>query len=193
MEPDFEQESTWSKFKNNFLELIEFAAIIGVIVLVVHYLIAEPHQVSGNSMFPNFHNGEYIITNKLATRFSQIQRREIIIFTSPREANKVFIKRVIGLPADSIKIQGGQIFVNGQPLDEPYLPPTTRTPAGSYLAEGEEIVVPQGQYFVVGDNRTGSSDSREWGPVKRELIIGQAWLRYWPIQKFGLIEHYRGS
>lgn len=189
MEDNFEVESFWQRVKNNLVELIEFLAVVGVIVLMVHAFVAEPHQVSGSSMVPNFLDGEFIITNKLATRFYGIKRGEIAIFKSPRDLGKVFIKRVIALPGDSIKILGGKIYLNKTTLSEGYLPPGTITAPQAFLAEGEEIIIPDDQYFFIGDNRSGSSDSREWGPVKRELIIGQAWLRYWPPPKFGLIEH----
>lgn len=183
-----EEESFTGKLKSHFLDLIEFVAIVGVIVLVVHYFIAEPHQVSGSSMVPNFHEGDYIITNKLTTKFSTIKRYQVIIFKSPREPSKVFIKRVIGLPDERVKIADGHVFVNSFLLTEHYLPPTTLTSGGAFLSNNEEVVVPQDQYFVMGDNRGGSSDSREWGPVRKELVIGEAWLRYWPVPKFGLIK-----
>lgn len=189
MDQDFESVSFWQRAKNNLVELIEFLAVVGVIVLMVHAFVAEPHQVSGSSMVPNFLDGEFIITNKLATRFYGIKRGEIVIFKSPRDLGKVFIKRVIAIPGDSIKILGGKIYLNKTTLSERYLPPNTFTAPQAFLAEGEEIIIPDDQYFFIGDNRGGSSDSREWGPVKRELIIGQAWLRYWPPPKFGLIEH----
>lgn len=185
-----EEETSWDRFRGKALELIEFVAIVGVIVLLVHFFIAEPHQVSGSSMVPNFHTGELIITNKIATRFFPIKRYEVVIFKSPREQDKVFIKRVIGLPSDKVDIVNGKVFVNDNPLEEPYLPPNALTQAGAFMAEGEVISIPHNQYFVLGDNRGGSSDSREWGPIKKELIIGQAFLRYWPIPSFSLIKSY---
>ena len=185
-----EEETSWDRFKGKALELIEFVAIVGVVVLVIHFFVAEPHQVSGSSMVPNFHNREFIITNKISTRFFEIKRYEVIIFKSPREQDKVFIKRVIGLSGERVKIVGGRVYINANPLREPYLPPSTLTQAGAFMSEGEEITIPADQYFVLGDNRGGSSDSREWGPVKKDLIIGQAFFRYWPIPNFGLIKTY---
>lgn len=182
-----EEESFWSKFSKGFIELIEFVAIAGAVLVTAHLLVAEPHQVSGNSMVPNFHNGDYILTNKLAARFSTFQRGEVIILKSPQDSNKVFIKRIIALPNESVRIQSGRVYVNGQPLPESYLPPGVITEDGTFIGEGEEIIIPQGQYFVLGDNRPASSDSREFGPIRKETIVGQAWLRYWPIQKIGII------
>lgn len=185
-----EELSFWDKTKAHLIDLFIFVAVVSAIMLVVHKFVAEPHQVSGSSMVPNFKDGDFIITNKIATNFYPLHRGEIIIFTNPRDNSKVFIKRVIGLPKDRVKILAGNVFLNDKKIDEPYLPQQTLTPASTYLSEGEEIVVPDNQYFVIGDNRGGSSDSREWGPVKKELVIGQAWLRYWPIDKFGIIKHH---
>jgi len=188
--PDFspEEPSFGEKFKNGFIELIEFIAIIGAIFVILRFFIAEPHKVSGNSMFPNFHDGDYIITNKITLRLSDLKRGEVIILQNPRNQDQVFIKRIIGLPLEHVKVFDGQVYVNGVILNEAYLSSELQTPAGAFLSEGEEIVVPEGQYFVMGDNRTASSDSREWGPIKKELIIGQAWFRYWPVQSLQLIQ-----
>lgn len=188
-----EEQSFWSRLKSGLVELIEFIAILAAIFVIIRFFIAEPHRVSGNSMVPNFHDGDYLITNKLASnklpiKFGQIKRGEVIILNNPRNTDQVFIKRVIGLPGDKISISGGKVFINNEPLSEPYLPPNTITAGGSFLAEGEEIVIPDGQYFVMGDNRSGSSDSREWGTLKSDLIIGQAYLRYWPPQKIELLK-----
>lgn len=188
MEPEFEEHSWWENFKNNFADLIQFVAIVGAILVAVRFFVAEPHKVEGSSMIPNFQNGDYIITNKIGLRFTTIQRGEVIILQNPRNTTEDFIKRVIALPGDRIKLADGNVYINGQLLSEPYLPPGTETYGGAYLPNDEEIVIPDNQYFVMGDNRTGSSDSREWGTVNRDLIIGQAWLRYWPPQEFMLIK-----
>lgn len=184
-----EELSFWDKFKGHLINLFIFVAVVLSIMLVVHKFIAEPHKVSGSSMVPNFKDGDFIITNKIATNYYPLHRGEIIIFTSPRDASKVFIKRIIALPQDKIRIQDGKVYLNDRQINEPYLPSGTNTSNQGYLSEGEEILIPDNQYFVIGDNRGGSSDSREWGPVKKELIIGQAFLRYWPINKFGIILH----
>lgn len=191
MEPEsvgYEEVSFISKLKSKLIEAIEFIAIVGAILVVIRFFIAEPHKVSGNSMIPNFHNGDYIITNKLAVKFGTPQRGEVIILQNPRNFEQIFIKRVIGLPNDHIRISGNQVYVNNLPINEPYLPPNTITQGGTFYPENVEAVVPEGQYFVMGDNRTGSSDSREWGGVTFNKIIGQAYLRYWPFNKFGLIK-----
>lgn len=188
-----EEQGLGNKLKSNILELIEFIAIVAAVLIVLRFFVAEPHKVSGSSMVPNFYDGDYIITNKISKNFSDPVRGEVIILTNPRNNNQVFIKRVIGLPGETVKINNGQVHINGQLLPEPYLPAGLRTPGEAFLQEGEEITIPEKQYFVIGDNRGGSSDSREWGPVKIDLIIGQAWFRYWPITKFGLIQTGKAS
>lgn len=189
MEPEYlpEEQGGWSKFKNSLIEFIEFIAIVLAVLVVIRFFVAEPHKVSGNSMFPTFHDGDYIITNKVVMSLENPKRGQVIILKNPRNPDQVFIKRVIGLPNDRIKISAGNVYINGRLLGEPYLPPGTKTQGGPFLGEGEEVVVPENQYFEMGDNRGGSSDSREWGPISKELIVGQAWLRYWPPQKLTLI------
>lgn len=179
--------SFWSKFKGNFVELIEFIAVILAILIVIRFFVAEPHKVFGSSMVPNFHNGDYIITNKIGLKLGEPRRGEVVILQNPRNPDVVFIKRIIGLPNEKVMISDGDFYINGKLLKEPYLPRGTKTSGEVFLPDKEEITIPKGQYFVAGDNRGGSSDSRDWGPVKKEALIGQAWLRYWPIQKFTLI------
>lgn len=189
MEPEFttDEETIGSKIKNNFYEFFQFVAIIAGIFIFLRFFVAEPHRVDGNSMLPNFHHGDYIITNKLLTKLGEPQRGEVVILKNPRKPDEAFIKRIIGLPGDRIKIQADQVYINDQLINEPYLLFGLPTPTGAFLSEGEEITVPDGQYFVIGDNRSGSSDSRDWGTVKREALIGQAWLRYWPLTKLTFI------
>jgi signal peptidase I len=183
-----EEQNVWAKIKDNIAELIEFVAIVGVVVLIIQFFIAKPHQVSGSSMVPNFHNGDYIITNLLATKFAALQRGEVIVFKNPRNTNQVFIKRIIGITGDKVRISNGRVYLNGQLLEEPYLPAGTPTNSRGFMADDEEVTVPQDNYFVLGDNREGSSDSREWGFLSKDLVIGQAFLRYWPINKAELIK-----
>ena len=187
MDQNYEEDTLWSRIKGPFLELFEFVAVVGVIVLIVHYFIAEPHQVSGSSMFPTYHNGEYIITNKLATKYSPIHRYEVVIFNSPRDPGKVFIKRVIGLPGETVMIKDGKVYINNSILAEPYLPQGLMTSTGSFLTEGTAVTVSANEYLVLGDNRPASSDSREWGFVPKQMLIGQAWFRYFPFNKAGLL------
>ncbi len=188
-----DKPSFGDKFKSNFAELLEFVAVLAAIFIFIRLVVAEPHKVSGRSMVPNFQDGDMLITNKLSTNFETISRGEVIILKNPRDNNVDFIKRVIGLPNDKVMISGGKVYINNHELQEPYLPAGTITNGMSYLQDGVETTVLEGQYFVMGDNRGGSSDSREWGPVKKELIIGQAYLRYWPIQKLAILQTGKAS
>lgn len=187
MDQTYQDESFGSKLKSNIIELIEFIAIMAAILVVIRFFVAEPHKVSGSSMVPNFHDADFIITNKLAVKLGGLERGEVIILTNPRNNDQVFIKRIIGLPGERVRLLNGLVYLNGKPLSEPYLPQDIKTPGESFLQDGEEVVVPNNQYFVMGDNRTASSDSREFGPISKELIIGQAFLRYWPLNQLGFI------
>ncbi len=157
------------------------------IFVVVYLFFFQPHQVKGASMDPNFHDNEYILTDKISYRFHTPQRGDVVIFRAPQNRELDYIKRVIGLPGEKVKVQGGEVFVNGQRLKESYLPANLTTNAGDFLRAGQDYQIPEDNYIVFGDNRPHSSDSRAWGPVVKEDIIGKAWLRYWPPQDFGLL------
>lgn len=171
-------------FVMDFMETIVVALSIFV---VVYLFLVQPHEVKGNSMEPNFHNNEYILTDKITYKFREPQRGEVIIFKAPRNPDVDYIKRVIGLPGENVKVEKGKIYINGQLLDEPYLKDATSLFPGSFMQEGLPILVPEGEFFAMGDNRPHSSDSREFGPVARNLIIGRAVIRYWPIPVIGMI------
>ena len=177
-----------------FLDIIETAVFALSIFVLVYVFLAQPHQVSGNSMSPTFHNGEYLLTNKLAYRTGAPNRGDVIIFRAPATAHCPtggacdFIKRIIGQPGEEISLKGGHFYINGQLLPEPYLPEGLDTSGDYYLSENREITLAEDEYFVSGDNRHGSSDSRAWGPIKAKAIIGKAWVRYWPFSKLGVIE-----
>ncbi len=139
-------------------------------------------------MEPSFFDKEYILTDKISYRFREPKRGEVIIFRAPKNQELDYIKRIIGLPGEKIKINTEGIFVNGQKLEESYLGESGITFSGPFLQLGQDLLVPQGEYFVLGDNRTHSSDSREWGTVSRPDIIGHAWMIYWPPKRFGIIK-----
>ena len=170
------------------LDFIETVVIALAIFVIVYLFLWQPHQVKGNSMLPNFHNGEYILTDKISYRFGEPKRGDIIVFKAPKNEDYDYIKRIVGLPEDKIQIKGGRIYLNNTLLDEnSYLDDTVNTRGGSFLSEGEIKTIAEDSYVAVGDNRAHSSDSREWGAIPRGNIIGKAWLRYWPISKAGLI------
>ena len=135
----------------------------------------SPQEISGSSMTPTFINGEYILTNKVIYRFTLPQRGDVVIFKSPKNKDVDYIKRVIGLPGETIQLKNGQFFINGLPLIENY--EYNKPVFGeSYMHEGDEIDIPKDQYFLIGDNRPGSSDSREFGPIVLEDFIGKAFF-----------------
>jgi len=160
------------------------------VFLVIYIFLFRPFEVKGESMFPNFLNKEYVLTNLISLRFSDPKQGEVIVFKSPTDAEKDYIKRVIGVPGDTVEVRNGQIFVNGKLLDEsPYLETSVKTFGGAFLKEGVAVTVPDGQYFVMGDNRLYSSDSREWGFVTKEAIIGRSFLVYWPLADVKIIKN----
>lgn len=169
----------------DFIETI----VTALVVFVIFYLfLFQPHQVKGNSMLPGFTNGDFLLTNKISYRFSLPKRGDVVVFKAPRNKNYDYIKRVVALPGEKIALRNGNIYINGSQLDESsYLEKNAYTKGGYFLPEESEVVVPPEQYFVAGDNRLHSSDSREWGLVPKKDIIGRAWLRYWPLSKFGFI------
>jgi len=171
-----------------FLDIIETIVVALAIFVVVYLFLFQPHQVKGNSMYPNFHDGEYILTDKISYRLGQPKRGDVIVFKAPRNEEVDYIKRIIGLPGDEIKLENNSMFINTKRLDEGYLPSDFVTLPGSFLSENIPVTVPAGQYFVLGDNRNHSSDSREWGMVKRDEIVGKAFFRYWPINQVGTIK-----
>lgn len=174
-----------------FLDFIETIVIALAIFVVVYRFLFQPHQVKGNSMYDNFHDGEYILTDKISYRFRPPQRDDVVVFKAPQNEDYDYIKRIIAMPGDRIKVSQGRIYVNDQAVDESgYLDPRINTAAGVWAKEGQSLTVPANEYIVMGDNRSHSSDSREWGPVPQANIVGRAWLRYWPLNQIGLIDKY---
>jgi len=164
-----------------FGELIQTVAIAGVLFLAVNLLTARI-RVEGISMEPSLHEGQFVVVNRMAYRWNEAERGDIIVFRFPLNPSRRFIKRVIGLPGNTVTIRGGDVYIDGQILDEPYLAATPRY-------DGEWIIGPD-ELFVLGDNRNNSSDSQNWGPLPIEEIIGKAVLVYWPPSEAGIIPHY---
>ena len=177
--------SSISQFILSFLETVVVALVISV---VLYLFIMTPHEVVGNSMHPTYKNGEYLMANKITYRIGDPQRGDVIIFKYSETQD--FIKRVIGLPGDTVMLKDGHIYINDKILDESgYLSDSVYTNGGNFLKEGESKIVPEDQYFVSGDNRPHSSDSREFGPINREDIKGKAWIVYFPFSEFRIVQH----
>src|ERR1700726_1762225 len=157
-------------------DLLVSLAISAFIIIFLY----QPVKVEGTSMMPGLEDQERIFVNKFVYRWEPIQRGDIVVFRYPRDTSKSYIKRVIGVAGDRVRIQNGQVYVNGEALAEDYVPSDYADPR-SY----SEVVVPRNSYFVLGDHRTMSSDSREFGPVNDRFIYGKAVFGYWPMEKLG--------
>jgi len=153
---------------------------IAIVVILFFY---QPVKVEGTSMLPSLVDQERIFINKFIYRFGfgTIERGDLVVFWFPGDQSKSYIKRVVGLPGDTIAIEGGVVYVNGQPLNEPYLPEEFR----DRQSRQPPLKLPPDQYFVLGDHRSASNDSRNWGPVHRRYIYGKAVFVYWPPEKMG--------
>ncbi|MBV8674205.1 MAG: signal peptidase I [Acidobacteriaceae bacterium] len=142
----------------------------------------QPVRVEGTSMQPQLRDQDRLFINKFVYRFEKISRGDVVVFHYPRDPEKSYIKRVIALPGDSLRIDAGRVYVNGERIDEDYVPHVYRD-----VRSMPEIVIPQDHYFVMGDHRSISSDSRDFGPVARDLIYGKAAFVYWPADDLGVV------
>lgn len=171
--------------EQSFWELVRFAVIAILIVIPVRIFIAQPFVVSGSSMFPTFHNGEYLIVDELSYRLGEPKRDDVVIFRYPKDPKKFYIKRIIGLPNETVDINGSTVKITntenpeGFVLEQPFVENNSSNITHIELKDDE--------YFVMGDNRAQSSDSRYWGAVKKDLLIGRAFLRLFPISKIDII------
>ncbi len=156
-----------------------FSVIVSLFIILFVY---QPVKVEGGSMEPGLEDQERIFINKLVYRLEAIERGDIIVFRYPRDQRKNFIKRVIGLPGDRVRVTNGRVYLNGVLTQEPYVPELYQDSRSS-----AEIVIPADSYFVMGDHRTMSNDSRDFGPVARDLIYGKAVFGYWPVERVGVL------
>jgi len=176
--------------KNFFLFILEISKIVALALLVVlpiRYFVFQPFYVKGESMEPNFSNGDYLIIDEMSYRLREPARGQVIVFRYPNDPSQRYIKRIIGLPGETVEISDGQIIIYNEAgeksiLEESYLPDTILTNWSKKMALGLE------EYFVLGDNRMASADSRRWGSLPRENIIGRALLRAWPPTALAKIE-----
>jgi len=155
------------------------SAVASVLIITFLY---QPVRVEGTSMLPRLEDHDRLFINKFVYRFSAIERGDVVVFHYPRDPEKSYIKRVIGLPGDRIRIDRGQVWLNEKRLRETYVPETYEDSRSM-----AELIVPEDSYFVMGDHRSISSDSREFGPVDRSLIYGKAVFVYWPAKDAGVV------
>jgi signal peptidase I len=161
------------------------ALSLAIVIIIFFY---QPVKVEGTSMTPLISDQERIFINKFVYRFEPIERGDVVVFWYPLDRSKSFIKRVVGLPEDTVEIREGSVYVNGKMLTEPYVPPESAD-----LGTLAPVRVPDGEYFVMGDHRTSSNDSRIFGPVPRKFIYGKAVFAYWPVDHFGSIPVFAES
>jgi signal peptidase I len=178
-------QNIFQKIGATFLDLIETMAISFSIFLVVYLFFLQPHQVNGQSMVPNFQNGEHVLTDKVSYKVREPRRGEIVVFHAPPAAHCPegtgcdFIKRIIGIPGDTIEVKENAIWVNGNKLPEPYVPDDFAILPGN-ATKDKSVYLGSDEFFVSGDNRPYSSDSRSWGAITKDEIIGRVFFRYWP-------------
>lgn len=194
-------------------ELVETALFILLVFFIVRGMV-QNFKIEGSSMEPTMHTGQYILVNKLVYfhfdlnaplrllpgqedlpqrmvyPFHQPRRGDIVVFEYPRDVTKDYIKRVIALPGEQIEIRDGMVLINGVPLDQPYLQGAPTYCTGGFACGNGPMIVPEGHLFVIGDNRASSSDSREWGPLPFDRVVGKAWLIYYPVSEWGLVPHH---
>lgn len=180
------QKTSTEKTEHPLAEIVRFAILAIIIVVPIRMFIAQPFIVSGASMDDTFANGQYLIVDQVSYYFDDPVRGDVVIFRYPRDPSKYFIKRVIGLPGDTVTIEDAEVTItnedypNGLILDEPYIK------SMATAAPMTEVLGPR-EYFVMGDNRDQSSDSRVWGVLQKERIIGRAWVRLYPPQELDFL------
>lgn len=161
------------------LFLVAIIPLLLAILVIFYLFFASPNQITGAAMAPSYVDGQYYLTDKWSYRFSEPKRRDVVVYKAPNNPDVDYFKRIVGLPGEEIEIRDGKVYINGQLLDEPYLASDTITYEHTFLKEGQKLVISQGQYFVMGDNRPHSSDSRAHGPIPKESIIGKMTMCYW--------------
>ena len=175
------------KFFSLVWEIVKIVIIALVIVVPIRYFLFQPFFVKGQSMEPSFENGDYLIIDEISYQFRNPQRGEVVVFKYPHDPSQRYIKRIIGLPGETVEIKDGKVVIYNQSgeqiLEEAeYLNSSVYTPGDTSLTLGEE------EYFVLGDNRVASLDSRRWGPLSENEIIGQVFLRAWPFTALAKVE-----
>ena len=181
--PDVEDETQptpKSSFYKFLIDLLE-TLVLSVLLFLGINTISARIRVDGSSMEPSLHTGEFVIVNRLSYRFGEVERGDVVVFHYPGDPEQEYIKRVIGLPGDNVRITEGSVYVNGNPLEEPYIAARPR-----YNGTWD---IPDDQLFVLGDNRNNSSDSHNFGPIPEENVIGEAFFIYWPPTNWGLISN----
>ena len=181
------RQGLWSESLKLFRDIILIIAVF----LLLGVFIAQPVVVEGTSMLPQLHDGERLLVNKMvyynfrSVDWGHLTRGDVVVFWYPKDPDKSYVKRIIGLPGETVELRSGKVFINGTELDEGYLEEEHNRGLPSFAPK----IVDDHYYFVMGDNRDNSSDSRYWGLVPEKYIYGKAFFRYWKPSEIGLIEH----
>ncbi len=180
--PAAETTSTWRRELRSWARDLAVATGLALIIIIFLY---RPVKVEGTSMAPLLSDQERIFINQFVYRFEAIQRGDVIVFWYPLDHSKSFIKRVIGLPGEILELRQGNLYINSRRVDEPYVP-------ANFLDDANygPVRLPPGEYFVMGDHRDSSNDSRVFGPIPRQVIYGKAVFAYWPVDRFGSLPVY---
>lgn len=176
------------KFLSFIFDVVKMVIISLAIIIPVRYFLVQPFYVKGASMEPNFHENEYLMVDEISYRFKPATRGDVIVFRYPKDPQEYFIKRLIGLPGETVSIKDGSVYITDATgltsrVEESYLPANVSTVA----LNDDTVKVGSDEYYFLGDNRNGSKDSRSFGAVKKSFVIGRVFLRGWPINEFGLI------
>jgi signal peptidase I len=179
--PQPEQPVVGQRLLRFFREVLETVLPAILIALLINVFVGQATRVEGQSMEPNLHTDQRLVVEKVSYRFHGPQRYDIVVLKLPSQGDDLLIKRVIGLPGETVEIRDGQVYINGELLDEAFLEAETQP------GRSGQVTVPPLHVYVLGDNRNHSNDSRSFGPVAIENIVGRAWLSYWPPESVGVI------
>jgi signal peptidase I len=172
------------------LEFIKTIAIVLVLAFIIKTFFIQTFIIDGQSMEPNFHNGEYLLVDKFSYHITQPKRGDVDIIIPPDDISKDYIKRIIGVPGDTVEIKSGKVFINNKEIKEPYLPSNTPTLINGDFKQSQKITLKDNQYYVLGDNRGDSRDSRYIGIIPKENIIGRTLLIAFPFKNAQVISRY---
>lgn len=163
-------------------EILESVAIAVILAVIIRFFLFQPFYIPSGSMEPTLQPGDRIIVNKITYRFSEPKRGDIMVFKYPRDPKRDFIKRAVGLPDENLNIKDSVVYINNKPIPQPFLEP------GLQFGSFGPVDVPTGSYFMMGDNRNNSEDSRVWGTLPGENIVGKAMFIYWPLSRIGMVK-----
>ena len=173
---------------STFIDALEIVFVSTGVFIAIYFLVGQLLEITGESMVPTFADKEQLVAEKISMNFKDLERGEVIIFKHPEQNEKLIIKRVIGLPGDTILIKNEHVYINDIMLEEPYLDKDTTTRGKRSIRNDVEYKIPENNYVVMGDNRLKSTDSRDWGFLEEDLIVGRGLLVYYPVSHFRIIQ-----